>query len=340
MVPGTWNPNKKRGAGRPTLTLGGKNKVEKAKKRKTKRRMRKKLGNLGIHSREGWKEGRKRGPPPPTRSVLFVDTSAGGILARMYQEAEEEAGATTGYRIRITESAGTPLSRLLPSTNPWGPQDCGRMDCVTCQQGDERRIDCKKRNILYESGCTVCEENDKEGVEKDGKGVYVGESSRSIFERAKEHVADRVGFQEDSHQIKHWLSSHEELLVPPAFKFRIIATFQDPLSRQLSEAVRIDRRGSQILNSKSEYSRCRVPRLRIDKEGWMEKVVKDGKKDDSQKTDKVSNQEEEEHPLSTGNLNLSEAEWRISDQELKRKNEKQNGNKPKRRRMKSWKDGV
>ena len=197
----------------------------------------------------------------------------------MFQEAEEEAGVTTGYRIRMTESAGTPLSLLLPSTNPWGPQDCGRGDCVTCHQGDDRRIDCKKRNILYESECTVCAETDKEEVEKDGKGVYVGESSRSIYERAKEHTADRVGFQEDSHQIKHWLSSHEELLASPEFKFRIVSTFQDPLSRQLSEAVRIDRRGSQILNSKFEYSRCRVPRLRIDKEGWMEKVEKGGQEE-------------------------------------------------------------
>jgi hypothetical protein len=77
---------------------------------------------------------------------------------------------------------------------------------------------------------------------------------------------------EDSHQIKHWLTSHEELLAPPGFRFKIIQTFQDPLSRQLAEAVRIDLRGENILNSKAEYSHCRVPRLRINMEGWKEKV--------------------------------------------------------------------
>ena len=99
----------------------------------------------------------------------------------------------TGYRVRITEAAGTPLGLLLPSTNPWGPQDCNRLDCITCSQGDEKRIDCRKRNILYESECTICNVGKKDGKEdlKDGKGVYVGESSRSIYERAKEHVADR-----------------------------------------------------------------------------------------------------------------------------------------------------
>ena len=100
----------------------------------------------------------------------------------------------------------------------------------------------------------------------------MGESSRSIYERAKEHVADREKQSEDSHQIKHWLTSHEDLLAPPGFKFKIIQSFQDPLSRQLAEAVRIDLRGENILNSKAEYSRCRVPRLRIDMEGWKEKT--------------------------------------------------------------------
>jgi hypothetical protein len=46
-----------------------------------------------------------------------------------------------------------------------------------------------------------------------------------------------------------------------------VKTFQDPLTRQLAEAVRIELRGEGILNSKAEFSRCRVPRLRIEKAG-------------------------------------------------------------------------
>ena len=91
---------------------------------------------------------------------------------------------------------------LLPCTNPWGPTDCGRADCVPCGQEGEQRINCKKRNILYESECLVCKEEKKAGKENDqmdGKGVYVGESSRSLYERAKEHQADRENLSEDSH---------------------------------------------------------------------------------------------------------------------------------------------
>lgn len=87
------------------------------------------------------------------------------------QQEEEEASIVTGYRIRITESEGTPMCMLLPSTNPWGPQDCTRKDCVTCNQNDEKRIDCKKRNILYESECVLCREVKKAGEGKEGQNM-------------------------------------------------------------------------------------------------------------------------------------------------------------------------
>ena len=103
----------------------------------------------------------------------------------------------------------------------------------------------------------------------------MGESSRSLYERSREHQADRDSMLEESHQVKHWLLHHQELKGPPAFRYKIIASFKDPMTRQLSEAVRIELRGSEVLNSKSEYSRCRVPRLRVDLEGWKQKQSKE-----------------------------------------------------------------
>ena len=108
-------------------------------------------------------------------------------------------------RGRITEAAGTPLSMILPSTNPWGAQDCTREECITCNQGDEKRQDCRKRNIMYESACQLCKsdakEDQKAGKSGLGHGVvlYVGESSRSMYERAKEHTADRMKKQGQPH---------------------------------------------------------------------------------------------------------------------------------------------
>ena len=70
--------------------------------------------------------------------------------------------------------------------------------------------------------------------------MYVGESGRSIYERAGEHWADRQKLSEDSHMIKHWADSHGELKEPPQFKFKVVASFKDALTRQVSEAVRIE----------------------------------------------------------------------------------------------------
>ena len=47
-----------------------------------------------------------------------------------------------------------------------------------------------------------------------------------MYERAKEHQADKVNEAEDSHQIKHWLLDHQELLAPPKFNFKIIVIYQ------------------------------------------------------------------------------------------------------------------
>ena len=133
-----------------------------------------------------------------------------------------------GFKVRVTEKRGTNLGSLLFNKNLWNGEPCGRgacrtcaqhstrikkggnrLNCITCSQKDEKRIDCRKRNILYESECALCNNVKKDGKEdlKDGKG-YVVESSRSIYERAKEHASDREKQSEDSHQIKPWLTSH------------------------------------------------------------------------------------------------------------------------------------
>ena len=116
--------------------------------------------------------------------MIFIDSTKGGRLAKIFKEEERRLGSMTGYNIRVAEMAGMALSRLLPSTNPWGTGDCTRGDCPVCNQGDEVMQNCKKRNILYESSCKVCQVDGRKAGKLDrkagNKGVYVGESSRSM----------------------------------------------------------------------------------------------------------------------------------------------------------------
>ena len=150
------------------------------------------MGNTtytGDRSRSGSKlVKKKKKADPPTIGVMFVDQTPEGGLAKKLQAVEDRLAQASGYRIRMVELSGTQLSRLLPNTNPWAGQGCGRNNCYTCNQGDENLEDCKARNILYESKCTLCNPEDvkkKESSRKLGgvQGVYVGESSRSIYEQ-------------------------------------------------------------------------------------------------------------------------------------------------------------
>jgi hypothetical protein len=173
-----------------------------------------------------------------------VDQTKGGILAKKIKEQEDRLETLTGFRVKIVEQGGKQLSQVFP-TNPWAGQICGREECWTWKQGDEIPIICFSRNILYESHCSICTE--ERGVEKKtdkmadlmgkklkGRGIYVGESSRSLFERSQEHLTDGTNKHTDSQMYKHWLDSHPEEISLPEFKFKLISTYQDCLTRQIS----------------------------------------------------------------------------------------------------------
>ena len=100
--------------------------------------------------------------------------------------------------------------------------------------------------------------------------------------------------------------------------------FGDPLTRQLSESVRIEKRGINILNSKSEYSRCRVPRLRVDMEEWKTKRA-------SQSLGKTSLQEEQNEEIIK---DLEMIEEGVRRKESKRKGDPEVGSKRSSKRRK------
>ena len=82
----------------------------------------------------------------------------------------------------------------------------------------------------------------------------MGETSRSLFERSREHFKDAADFDEGSHMIKHWLTSHVEEESCPDFIFRIVGNYKDCLSRHVSEAVMVHYSQDILLNSKNDYN--------------------------------------------------------------------------------------
>ena len=116
------------------------------------------------------------------------------------------------------------------------------MDVFLAMSGDAKS-DCFKTNILYENTCLACLGQSK-------TRVYVGESSRSAFQRGGEHMKDFLAEKLDSHIHKHSELEHHNDVAKPTFQFRTVRTFRSALTRQIAEAVRISRRGTDVINSK------------------------------------------------------------------------------------------
>ena len=209
------------------------------------------------------------------RSVLFVEQTPGGELAKRLREQIKTLQPIMGFNIKVVERAGSSLRSRFPLTNLWEGVKCPRVACVPCtQEGVEQLATCVKRNVLYENICLLC--NPGAGAKGELKelkagvpSVYIGESHRSLSERIGEHWEQyRKGGAEAEHNHihKHMRLHHEELPVEQAkFAIKPVRYFTSALKRQVAEAVRIRRRGEgAVLNSKSEYNRCELPRLTVD----------------------------------------------------------------------------
>ena len=130
-----------------------------------------------------------------TRTVLFVEQTPGGKLARSLREVLKRIEGILGFKVKVVERTGSTLKNLLPNTNPWGGAHCTRAECVTCNQGSEDMPACTKRGLVYESICLSCNPGalQKGELKIDGNNttphpsIYVGETCRSIQERAAEH---------------------------------------------------------------------------------------------------------------------------------------------------------
>jgi hypothetical protein len=218
-----------------------------------------------------------------TTSVLFVEQTRGGSLARSLKLVESRLSTMMGFHFRVVEKAGSKLQQLLSNSNLWAGMNCGRSDCTTCRQGGEDLPDCKARSLMYESKCRLCNpptdgradakksttEEERIADRRAEPSIYIGETSRSIYERSKEHMKDAQGMHCDSHMMKHWVTTHKAE-GQPEFRMEVVRKYRDSLSRQIGEAVRIQMRGC-TLNSKMEYNRSSLTRLVIDDE-WERKL--------------------------------------------------------------------
>ena len=216
-------------------------------------------------------------------TVIFIPSTKGGVLVKMMRDNEKEMAKITRFRVRFQEAGGIQLARMF-STDLAKGDACQRKDCPPCTSKEEKKTNCKQQSVVYESRCSLCNKEESSHLgekETQREGIYIGETSRSLYERSKEHVEDAKSFKEGSHIVKHWLSSHEEEKEQPEFVFRNISSYKDCLSRQIAEAILINYSKDSLLNSKNEYNSNCLARVTVEETIYEKKRRERKEEEDS-----------------------------------------------------------
>ena len=186
-------------------------------------------------------------------TVFFVQATPGGELAKLWREEIKRLGGPV--KIRVEEKGGKSIKSVFQNSNPNKTKGCERENCLVCINGKGEGGHCRKSNIGYTVNCDTC------------RGVtvqYVGETSKSGYQRGLGHLARYHGRNEDSPLWKHAISHHGGRL-DVRYSMNVVRTFKEPLTRQVNEAVRMTRCEADVcLNSKSEWHSPVIVRLSID----------------------------------------------------------------------------
>ena len=216
-------------------------------------------------------------------TVMSLPSTRGGIFLKNMRGNEALMVAMTGFKVSYTELAGVKLGRIFTPNLSKG-QPCGRESCQPCTKNDPDKIqNCRTRSILYQSACSVCNppgRKDKKTSHREDddhtpairEGIYYGESSRSLAERAAEHFKDAKNFDKGSHMVKHWIEKHPEMNTLPPFTITILRSFKDCLTRQVSEAVTMYLSKDKLLNSKNEYVQNCISRVTVEEDKYQRKL--------------------------------------------------------------------
>ena len=153
--------------------------------------------------------------------------------------------------------------------------------------GKHLKSDCTKRNIVYKIQCLTCAYREIEKIEKLFEDedesekkqkisevqapTYIGESSRSAFERGLEHLNQLATLNRKSHEGEDFSDVKWGMF--------IVAHKKSAFERQIEQAVMIERisKNTEILNSKSEWNSSALPRL-VTRMGTQEEDLKKTRK--------------------------------------------------------------
>ena len=187
-------------------------------------------------------------------ATLFVPTTQGSQLAKGIRIVLIKHPGPIGTTTKVVEKPGMAIHTSLSSNNPFPRKQCGRNKCPYLRDNKPCLENCSKENITYRAECIRCEnEQGAQGAQLK-KRVYFGETSRTLYHRANQHLSDHsraarkegrgVLNTDDDPGLSSWIVDHARDThggingLDPQKDVRFIKenSHRDPLSRQVEEA--------------------------------------------------------------------------------------------------------
>ena len=137
----------------------------------------------------------------------------------------------------------------ISRNNPFPRDKCTRTDCLYLEGNCKEH--CYREGIIYEATCLRCKELDQEeGMPTLPDQIYIGETSRTLMTRYRNHLRDykkapQTLNQEPDLEGSSWMMDHSiQKHGGPGnyltdFSFKPVSEHRDPLTRQIEESVRI-----------------------------------------------------------------------------------------------------
>ena len=192
-------------------------------------------------------------------TVMFVEATYGDTLLKMLKATEDKYKIADNKRIKFVSKSGTKLENLFKSKNP-SKRSC--KECAKSGADENLQSNCKTNNVVYQGKCDTCEE-------KGNTRVYDGETARNLNVRSKEHINEYKKLNNNSWMFKHVKNEHSGKCDEVKFTWKVLQKHMKPLTRQLHEAVNIDKKKPvENLNSKNEFNGQSVTRIIINNQSF------------------------------------------------------------------------
>ena len=181
---------------------------------------------------------------------IFVPPTPNGELAKAIREITDRE-AEAGVLFKIIETGGVKVLSKVQKSNPTATAGCNDANCLPCQTGRGDGGSCRACGINYQIECQMCP--------ADNRSLYLGETSRNLFTRSKEHNDRYRTRNNNSFMLKHQRKEHQG--VAGNFTAKVTGRSRDCLTRQVKEAVLIRRCPVPIMNSKTEWHQPALYRI-------------------------------------------------------------------------------